>query len=87
VRGKSWSKDLPRGQSKADARVLADGFTVPRSDIWTYDAPRVALAGTDGRTFTAPVSLTVTHLKVAISHPSGAVLGLNGAVLVHGDRA
>jgi serine protease AprX len=78
VRGRNWSKDLPKAQSMADARVLADGFTVRRSDFWTYDAPRVAVAGTDSRTFTAPVGLAVTHVKVAISHPSGAVLGLNG---------
>jgi serine protease AprX len=78
VRGKNWSKNLPKAQAAADARVLADGFTVSRSDFWTYDAPRVAVAGTDSRTFTAPVGLGVSHVKVAISHPSGAVLGLNG---------
>lgn len=78
VSGRNWSKSLARAAKQADARALADGFSVTRSDFWTYDAPRVALAGSDARTFTAPVASTATHLKVAISHPSGAVLGLNG---------
>ncbi len=78
VRGKNWSKNLAKAQASADARVRADGFTISRSDIWTYDAPRVTVAGTDSRTFNAPVGLTATHLKIAISHPSGAVLGVNG---------
>lgn len=78
VTGKNWEKKLAQAQSSADARVLAaDGFTVPRSDVWSYDAPRVALAGSDSRTFTAPVALNITHLKVSLSHPSGAVLGEN----------
>ena len=74
------AKNLARAQSKADARVLAaDGFAVTRSDLWTYDAPRLAVAGaTDRRTFSAPVPLGTTHLKVTLSHPSGAVLGENG---------
>jgi hypothetical protein len=33
---------------------------------------------TDHRTFSAAVGLGVTHLKVALSHPSLAVLQLNG---------
>jgi serine protease AprX len=74
----NWSKRLAQAAKEADARALADGFTVTRSDFWTYDAPRVAVAGSDARTYTAPVASTVTHLKVAISHPSGAVLGING---------
>ena len=78
VRARNWAKALPKAQAAADTRVLADGFTIGRSDVWTYDAPRVAVAGTDSRTFTTPVAPTATHLKVAISHPSGAVLGLNG---------
>jgi serine protease AprX len=78
VTGRNWSKNLAKAAKQADAAALADGFTVTRSDFWTYDAPRVALAGTDARTFTAPVASSVSHVKVAISHPSGAVLGLNG---------
>jgi serine protease AprX len=74
----NWAKSLAKAAKQADARALADGYTVTRSDFWTYDAPRVALAGSDARTFDAPVPSSVSHLKVAISHPSGAVLGLNG---------
>jgi serine protease AprX len=80
VRGKSWSKNLPKAQAAADARVLAeDGFKALKSDFWTYDSPRVAVAGTtDHRTFSAAVGPGVSHLKVALSHPSLAVLQLNG---------
>jgi len=80
VSGRQWSKDLARAQSKADARVLAaDGFRAIQSDLWTYDSPRLALEGTtDHRTFSTTVGLGVTHVKVALSHPSLAVAQLNG---------
>jgi serine protease AprX len=79
VRGKNWTKDLARAQAQADARVLAaDGFRVLSSDIWTYDAPRLAVGGTDQRTFAATVPSTTRLLKVTISHPSLAVVGRNG---------
>jgi len=78
VRAKNWAKDLPKAQSRADARVLADGTTVPRSDFWTYDAPRLAVGGSDSRTFAAAVPIGTTHVKVTLSHPSGAVIGENG---------
>ena len=78
VTGSSWSKRLNKAQSQADARVRGeDGFAVLRSDFWTYDAPRVALAGSDHRTYATAVAANVTHLKVTISHPSGAVFGEN----------
>ncbi len=45
VRRPDWSSRLARRAQIADARVLADdGFAVARSDFWTYDAPRVAVA-------------------------------------------
>jgi serine protease AprX len=78
VTGRGWSKALARAARQADARALADGFAVARSDFWTYDAPRVAVAGSDARTYAVAVPSSVSHLKVALSHPSGAVLGLNG---------
>jgi serine protease AprX len=79
VTGRNAAKNLAREQSRADARVLAsDGFKVVRSDFWTYDAPRVALAGSDSRTVSAPVAAPVSHVKVSLSHPSGAVLGISG---------
>jgi serine protease AprX len=81
ARGRNWAHKLSQAQSQADARVLSSlGYTVPRSDVWSYDAPRVAAAGSDHRTYSAPVASTVTHLKVTLSHPSGAVLGENGMI-------
>jgi hypothetical protein len=80
ARSRTWSKDIPKAQKAADQRVLAaDGFAVTRSDFWTYDAPRLAVAGaTDTRTYTAPVAAGTGFVKVALSHPSGAVVELNG---------
>jgi serine protease AprX len=80
VKAKNWSKALPKAQAAADARVLAeDGFKAVKSDFWTYDAPRLAVAGaTDQRSFSTNVGLGVTHLKVALSHPSLAVAQANG---------
>ncbi|HEX5148617.1 MAG TPA: S8 family serine peptidase [Candidatus Limnocylindrales bacterium] len=79
VRSKSWSKDLPKAQSRADARVLgADGFGVTRTDMWTYDAPRGTVAGTDSHTYAVAVPIGTTHVKVTLSHPSLAVVGING---------
>ena len=79
VRSKTWAKDLPRAQTRADARVLAaDGFGVTRTDLWTYDAPRGTVAGTDNRTYSVAVPIGTTHVKVTLSHPSLAVVGING---------
>ena len=76
--GSNWAKDVQRAQSRADARVLAaDGYSVPRSDFWTYDAPRLAVGGSDRRTYATNVPIGTTHLKVTLSHPSGAVVGRN----------
>ena len=78
VTGKNWSARLSKAQAAADARVRnADGFGVLRSDFWTYDAPRVAVAGSDQRRFATAVAGNVSHLKITLSHPSGAVLGEN----------
>jgi serine protease AprX len=79
VRSRSWAKDLPKAQSAADARVLtADGYGVTRSDRWTYDAPRATVAGTDTQTYSLAVPSTAAHVKVTLSHPSLAVVGING---------
>jgi serine protease AprX len=78
VSGANWSQKLSKAQAKADTRVRnADGFAVVRSDFWTYDAPRIAVAGSDQRSYATAVASTVTHLKITISHPSGAVIGEN----------
>ena len=73
------SGNLARARSDADRRILrAAPYAVLRSDWWTYDAPRVALAGTDHRVFQTDVPKSTTHVKVTLSHPSLAVLGFNG---------
>ncbi len=79
VRSKSWSKDLTRAQSRADARVLgADGLGVSGSDMGQYAAPPATFAGTDSHVYTAPVALGTGYIKVTLSHPSLAVVGING---------
>jgi serine protease AprX len=83
VRSKNWTKNLPKAQSLADTRVLAaDGFGVTRTDMWTYDAPRGTVAGTDSHTYAVAVPLGTTHVKVTLSHPSLAVVGINGTSYV-----
>ena len=77
--GKSWAKNLAKAQATADARVLgADGFGVSRSDMWQYTAPPATFMGTDSHTYTAPVALGTGFVKVTLSHPSLAVVGING---------
>ena len=44
--------------------LAADGFGVTRSDIWTYDAPRGTVAGTDSHTYAVAVPFGTTHVKV-----------------------
>jgi serine protease AprX len=81
VRGRDPAKQIGKAQSAADQRVLGStGYTVPRSDFWTWDAPRAAVAGSDSRAFTTSVPSTTTHLKVTLSHPSLAVVGSNGMI-------
>jgi serine protease AprX len=81
VRGAGAGSRINTAQSAADTRVLGStGYTVPRSDFWTWDAPRVAVAGSDSRTFYADVPAKTTHLKVTLSHPSLAVVGSNAMI-------
>jgi serine protease AprX len=81
VRSRDPVKQIAKAQAAADQRVLGStGYTVPRSDFWTWDAPRAAVAGSDSRTFTADVPETTTHLKVTLSHPSLAVVGSNAMI-------
>jgi serine protease AprX len=81
VRSRDPVKQIGKAQSAADQRVPGStGYVVPRSDFWTWDAPRVAVAGSDSRTFTADVPSTTTHLKVTLSHPSLAVVGSNAMI-------
>jgi serine protease AprX len=77
--GRNWAKNIQKAQATADARVLgADGFAVSRSDMWQYTAPPATFAGTDSQTFTSPVAIGTGYLKVTLSHPSLAVVGING---------
>jgi serine protease AprX len=81
VRGTNVAKRITSGQSAADQRVLAaTGATVTRSDLWSWDAPRAAVAGSDSRTFTADVPARTTHVKVTLAHPSLYAVGQNGMV-------
>ncbi len=75
-----WAKRIADASTMSDARVLAeDGVKVVRGDFWTYDSPRATVAGTDTRHYDAPVAAGVTQLKVSLSHPSLAAVGINGS--------
>jgi serine protease AprX len=75
----TWSKGLAKASAAANARVLAaDGWKVSRSDFWTYDSPRATVGGTDSHTYTVAVPQGVSALKVSLSHPSLAAVGING---------
>jgi serine protease AprX len=79
VTGRDWAKNLAKAAAAADARALAaDGLQVVRGDFWTYDAPRATVAGTDNHTYTAPVGLGVTALRVTLSHPALGTVCCNG---------
>lgn len=79
VQSGGWAKKLAKMSSAADARVLAeDGVQVARSDFWTYDSPRATVVGSDSHTYTAPVGAGVSGLKISLSHPSLAAVGING---------
>ena len=81
ARGSGYSKRISSAQTAADKRVLGSTpYTVSRSDFWTWDAPRAAVANSDSRTFFADVSSKTTHLKVTLSHPSLAVVGSNAMI-------
>lgn len=80
VRSRDPAKAISKAQAAADQRVRASTPNVPKSDLWTWDAPRAAVAGSDSRTFTTTVPLTTTHLKVTLSHPSLAVVGSNAMI-------
>jgi serine protease AprX len=78
VRKKTYARDLAAKQAEADRRVLAAlGFKVVRSDFWTYDAPRAAVAGSDSRSFQTVVGSKTKQLKVTLSHPSTTAVSGN----------
>lgn len=78
VRASDWRQRIAAKQSAAAVRERdGDAFAVRRSDLWTYNSPRLTV-GTDTHTFRATVPQGVSHVKVVIAHPSLATLGLNG---------
>ena len=78
VRSSTFTRDLAAKQATADQRVRRSvGYDVPRSDLWTYDAPRVSVGGTDRRTYQVKVPSSVSHLKVTTAHPSLGNVGGN----------
>lgn len=78
ARSRNAAKAIEKAQSRSDARVLADGYQVARSDFWTYDAPRATVAGTDSHTYAVAVPAGTTHLQVTLAHPSLGALCCNG---------
>jgi len=78
VRRSDWRTALATAASRANARVLAaDGVQVPRSDFWSYDAPRASVGGSDSRTVKVPVASGITRLYVSLAHPSLGAVGAN----------
>ncbi|CAB4688365.1 MAG: S8 family serine peptidase [Actinobacteria bacterium] len=75
VRSPGWAAKLARLARKADARVLkADGTTVVRSDLFTYEPLPVTVGGIDGGTFEVPVGKSTRSLDISLSFPSGGSL-------------
>ena len=69
VKAKNASKNLPKAQAAADARVLAeDGFKAVKSDFWTYDAPRLAVARGHGP------ALVLDERRLGRDAPQGRVV-------------
>jgi len=78
VRSADWADCIATRQSAAAVRERdEDAFRVARSDLWTYNSPRLT-AGTDTHSYRVRVPSGISHLKVVIAHPSLATLGANG---------
>jgi hypothetical protein len=80
VRSRDYAKLLVAKQKAADDAVLkSTGFTVQRSDIWMWDAPRATLEGVpDDKTFDVAVPRQAKALKVAVGYPSLGSVAING---------
>lgn len=71
VQRPDWQEALEEQQRQADRRMLRSfGVRVQRTDMWTYDAPHLALEGSDTRTYTAYVPRGIGAIKVTLAHPS-----------------
>jgi hypothetical protein len=68
------------GELAADrARLMASrSWTVQSSDLWTWDALPVTVGGADTKTIDVPIAAGIDAVKVALSHPSLATVGVNG---------
>jgi serine protease AprX len=71
VRGDGWRDRLAAASRRADSRVrTADGWRVPRSDSWQYDAPPVTLGGSDTATYKVKVTDAVDRLHLVLVYPT-----------------
>ena len=71
VRGDGWRERLAAAAAKADRRVLAaDGWKVPRSDLFQYDAPPLALGGSDSATYKVKVASATEKLHLVLVYPT-----------------
>ena len=71
VTSREWRRAIAVRQLRADrAAMTSVGYAIPRSEMWTYDAPNLSVGGMDTRVFRAWVSRSATHLKVTVAHPS-----------------
>ncbi|MCU1378475.1 MAG: peptidase and in, kexin, sedolisin, partial [Acidimicrobiales bacterium] len=71
VQAPNFATQVRVKQASADQRVLrSTGYAVRQADLWTYDAPRASLGGSDSHTYAVTVTKATTHLKVTLSHPS-----------------
>jgi len=80
VRSATYASAIASKQATADSAVLsASGFTVQRSDVSMWDAPRATLGGVpDTRSFSVPVSSLTKALKIAVAYPSMGSVLING---------
>ena len=70
--------DIAAALAADRARLLAARpWSVQSSDLWTWDALPVTLGGVDTKTIEVAVG-DVDAVKVTLSHPSLATLGVNG---------
>jgi serine protease AprX len=71
VRGGGWRADLRAASERADRRMMrADDWSVERSDVWQYDAPPVAIGGSDSASYEVTVPKGVDRLKVVLVYPT-----------------
>ena len=76
--GWAWVPGNPKGAAATgDTREEVETYLKALAPD-TYDAPRVALGGSDHRTYTVAVKPGVRSLGVVLAHPSLNQVGVNG---------